>query len=162
VAGSFRFQSQVEGPPAALVDRYFLPMRAVASTWVYLARYLPIEITSWWRDPDHNAEEGGAEYSQHLFGTAMDAKSPGMSRAQLLPLVQRVAAAFGASAPAEGSRTSGSSVHVQGLPAGEVQRVLRSDPGMLVRAEAFVGPPRGVVAAAVARAAQPARSRYEV
>lgn len=33
---------------------------------------LPIHISSWYRNPSHNASVGGASNSQHLYGTAAD------------------------------------------------------------------------------------------
>ena len=33
---------------------------------------LPIHINSWYRDPVHNKQIGGATNSQHLYGTAVD------------------------------------------------------------------------------------------
>ncbi|HEX4859727.1 MAG TPA: D-Ala-D-Ala carboxypeptidase family metallohydrolase [Rhizomicrobium sp.] len=142
---SLRFQSQVVQPPAGLVERFHDPMVRVALVWVTLARMgLPIQITSWWRSDAANAAAGGRDYSQHLLGTAMDGLTPNLSRAQLLPHVQRVAAALGVTAPAAASEGSGRSVHVQGLPYGATQRILTQEPGMLVRASEFVGPPRYV------------------
>lgn len=32
----------------------------------------PIRVTSWYRDPESNARAGGAQYSQHLTGLAVD------------------------------------------------------------------------------------------
>jgi hypothetical protein len=118
-------------------------MRKALGVWVALARVLPIEVTSWWRPPSANVAAGGKDYSQHLVGTAIDALSPSYTRAQLLPLVQRVAALYGVSAPSAASEGSGRSVHVQALPYGTVQRLLtRDDPAILTAAATFVGPPR--------------------
>lgn len=138
-------QAQVQPPPAYLIDRFREPIRRVALTWITLARYLPIELTSWYRPAPYNVAASGVSYSQHLVGAAIDGLSPGLTRAQLLPYVQRVASYYGVSAPASASETSGRSVHVQGLPYGLVQRLLtRDEPGLLETASTFVGPPRPV------------------
>jgi hypothetical protein len=137
-----KLQPGVQSPPAALIDRFYPQILGVARTWLWLARYVPVEITSWWRDETRNAAAGGATYSQHLVGTAMDGLVPGMTRAQLLPYVQRIAKAYGADAPSKASEGSGRSVHVQGLPYGTVEKLLRRDPEVLTFAQGFVGPPR--------------------
>lgn len=142
---AFRLQPQVLQPPAYLIDRFADPMRRVALTWITLARYLPIEVTSWFDPRGPGQRVGGATYSQHFVGTAMDAISPGLTRAQLLPYVQRVAAYYRVTVPSRASETSGRSVHVQALPVGFVQRLLtRDEPGLLETASTFVGPPRPV------------------
>lgn len=140
-------QPGVTPPPAYLIDRFRDPIVRVASVWSLLARYVPVEVTSWWRDEKRNAAAGGAEFSQHLLGVAIDGLVPGMSRAELLPYVQRIAARFGVDAPARASEGSGRSVHVQGLPFGVTEKILRGEPRLLVRAETFVGPPRRVIGA---------------
>lgn len=151
---ALRFQSQVKLPPAYLIDRFLAPMRAVLGVWVTLGRVIDVEVTSWWREPAANAAAGGADYSQHIVGCAIDAVSPGRTRAQLLPLVQKVAARYFASpaaaVPSKASETSGRSVHVQGLPVGFVQTLIqRREPAILTVAQSFVGPPRPVVAPAL-------------
>lgn len=142
---SLALNPDVRPPPAALIDRFRDPMVRVARVWTTLARYYPVVITSWYRPEAVNASTGGKTYSQHLVGCAMDGKSPGMSRAQLLPLVQRVAAQLGGvTVPSAASETSGSSVHVQGLPVGYVQRLVTANPGLIAQAESFVGPPQRI------------------
>lgn len=138
-----RFQSQVVAPPAAIVERFYPEIRKVAAVWVLLSRLTDVEITSWWRSPEHNASVGGARWSQHVTGTAMDGLVPGLTRAQLLPYVQRIAAHYGVQAPSAASEGSGRSVHVQGLPYGMAERVLRTEP-VLTSVQTFVGPPRPV------------------
>lgn len=39
----------------------------------------PVNINSAYRTPAHNKREGGATYSQHLYGTAVDIKVTGVS-----------------------------------------------------------------------------------
>lgn len=49
--------------------------KALANTILQPARDLlglPMNITSWYRDPVHNKAIGGASNSQHLYGTAAD------------------------------------------------------------------------------------------
>lgn len=36
-----------------------------------------VELTSWYRTPDHNERVGGSPTSQHLVGTALDLSGPG-------------------------------------------------------------------------------------
>ena len=151
---ALRFQPQVKLPPAYLIDRFLAPMRATLGVWVTLGRVIDVEVTSWWREPIANAGAGGADYSQHIVGCAIDAVSPGRTRAQLLPLVQKVAARYFASpstaVPSSASETSGRSVHVQGLPVGMVQTLLqRREPAILSVASQFVGPPRPLAAPAL-------------
>jgi len=139
---SVRIQAQVRAPPAYYIGQFRAEMQRVLSTWAAVARALgaaghDLEITSWWRD---FRPVGGATYSQHLVGTAIDALSPRLTRAQLLPLVQRAARLYGTSAPTKASERSGRSVHVQVLPVGTVATLVRQ--GILARAESFVGPPQ--------------------
>jgi hypothetical protein len=129
------FQPQVQVPPDPLVLRFLDPMRRVLWTWALLSRYLPIEVTSWWRPQS-------ATVSQHQLGTAIDALSPAYSRAQLLPLVQWAGNHFGVSVPSAPSETSGRSVHVQGLPFGLTEQILQANPSLIASATSFIGPPR--------------------
>lgn len=138
------FAPGVRVPPDPLVVRFLDPMRRVVLVWLTLSRIMPITITSWYRAPASNVAAGGQSTSQHLLGTAIDGLSPGRSRDELLPFVQRAAHHFGVSAPAAASAGSGRSVHVQGLPFGMAAQILDADPGLLVRAGGFVGPPRRV------------------
>ena len=39
----------------------------------------PVTITSAYRTPPHNSKEGGATYSQHLYGKAADIKVSGVA-----------------------------------------------------------------------------------
>lgn len=142
---ALRIKAGLGIPPAGLVERFFPAMRAVARTWKDVSQVVPVEITSWWRDPTRNASAGGASYSQHLVGAAMDGRSPGLTRAQLLPIVQRAAARYGATVPAEASEGSGTSVHVQGLAFGVVRAVLTREPRLIPTARSFVGPARPLV-----------------
>lgn len=138
-------QPGVTPPPAGMVERFAPQIRAVALTWLTLGQMgLAVQITSWWRDEARNAAAGGARFSQHLVGTAMDGLVPGYSRAQLLPWVARVARYYGAVAPSQASEGSGRSVHVQGLPVGTVETILSREPTLLRAAQGFIGPPRPV------------------
>lgn len=139
---TLRLLSTTGIPPPGLIERFHGPMRAVALTWLAVSRAVPVEITSWWRDPTRNAATGGAQWSQHLVGTAMDGRSPGMSRDKLLVLVKRAGARYGVSVPSAASESSGSSVHVQGLPVGAVRTILTREPQLIAQTFSFVGPPR--------------------
>lgn len=138
------FQPQVQVPPDPIIERFAEPIAQAYLTFWVLSLFVPIEITSWWRSPASNRAAGGSAGSQHLVGTALDGLSPGLSREQLLPLVALVARYTRVGVPKIASATSGRSVHVQALPAGTVAKILRGDPGLLDRALAFVGPPRGI------------------
>jgi len=147
---SLTIRSGVGIPPAGLIERFFGPMRSVLLVWRDVSRSVPVEITSWWRDPTRNVATGGAEYSQHLVGTAVDARSPGLTRNQLLVLAQRAASRYsGVTVPTAGSDTSGTSVHVQGLPTGFVRTIVTREPTLIASAQAFIGPARPIVAAPV-------------
>lgn len=43
----------------------------------------PFIVTSWWRSPQANQQAGGAQFSQHLVGTAVDAVPRAGTRLQL-------------------------------------------------------------------------------
>ena len=43
----------------------------------------PVNINSAYRTPTHNKKEGGAAYSQHLYGTAVDIKVTGVTPKQV-------------------------------------------------------------------------------
>jgi hypothetical protein len=49
----------------------------------------PIIITSGYRCPKHNREVGGAKYSRHTLGKAVDIKIKGMSPAQVAKLAKQ-------------------------------------------------------------------------
>lgn len=64
-------------------------------------------VTSWWRSPTHNRDVGGAIYSQHLLGFAVDVVSPNPVRfANAVRSVGLVAI------------DEGDHVHVQAYPSG--------------------------------------------
>jgi hypothetical protein len=148
-----------------MIERFRREIEAVARTWAWLGRHVDVQITSWWRSAEHNAATAGAaSYSQHLVGTAIDGMITGLTRAEALPYVQRVAAAFGAEAPTKGSEGSGASVHVQALPYGMVERLVKSGAVSLAGGATFVGPPRPTALTAalresIAAALVPARPR---
>jgi hypothetical protein len=136
---SLQLQRGARVPPAGLIERFYGPMRNVARVWLLVSRAVPVEITSWWRP------ESTANFSQHVLAAAMDGLSPRLSRAQLLPIVQRAAAQIGGvSVPSAASETSGRSVHVQGLPYGVVRTILAREPRILETASGFIGPARPV------------------
>lgn len=43
----------------------------------------PVNINSAYRTPAHNKKEGGASYSQHLYGTAVDIRVTGVTPKQV-------------------------------------------------------------------------------
>jgi len=68
-------------------------------------------LTSWWRDPDENADVGGSPDSQHLFGLALDVTGPGLAA------TQELARRNGLTAVAEVDH-----LHLQLFPAGVLAR----------------------------------------
>lgn len=52
--------------------------------WTLLQRH-PCSVTSWWRSPHRNRDQGGLETSHHLLGTAVDIiLDPGANKTQFL------------------------------------------------------------------------------
>lgn len=119
------FAPNVEAPPVRLIEEMRSPMLMVVRAVLLLSRVGNVQVTSWYRNPEHNRRVGGASASQHQLGTAFDLIVNGWPRERALPLVQRAAALTGAIVPASASSTSGRSVHVQApLARGDVQRML--------------------------------------
>ena len=50
----------------------------------------PIYINSAFRCPSHNRAVGGAKASQHLEGTAVDIRCPGLRPEELAPLARKI------------------------------------------------------------------------
>ena len=73
-----------------------------------------IQITSAFRDPDHNRLVGGASASQHLHGNAFDINTSGMSRDDV---IQFITAAREAGFTGFGIYNDGASVHFDTGPA---------------------------------------------
>lgn len=51
---------------------------------------LPMEITSGWRSPAHNAKIGGAKNSQHIYGRAADFKIKGKSPMEIAKAIEQL------------------------------------------------------------------------
>lgn len=122
----------VQAPPRDLLIRFYAQNLAVVRTAALLSRFVPVRVTSWWRSGERNRAAGGNPASQHLVGAAIDLVSPGLSRDQFLPLVAAAAGQYGAVVPQVASATSGRSVHVQAWPAGQLARLLRREPGLVI------------------------------
>jgi hypothetical protein len=59
----------------------------------HLGKDTPLKILSGYRDPNHNAEIGGAEKSQHVFGRAADVALPkGLSLAEAYKIADSIPA----------------------------------------------------------------------
>ncbi len=102
-------------PPPELLGSAWFPFilnfywRAIAG-----ARGFPgLRVTSWFRTPEKNRIEGGAEQSQHLFALAWDITAPRDSLQHLQGHMQR-----------QGLVTvrERNHVHVQAFPAGVLAR----------------------------------------
>lgn len=50
----------------------------------------PIHVNSWYRPKHINDREGGAKYSQHLYGTAVDIRSDYKSAHQIYQILDKV------------------------------------------------------------------------
>jgi len=102
-------------PPPELLGSGWFPFilnfysRAVAGAQGFRG----LRVTSWFRTPEKNRIEGGAQQSQHLFGLAWDVAVP---RDSLQHLAQHMAAQ-GLVAVRERDH-----VHVQAFPAGVLAR----------------------------------------
>jgi len=102
-------------PPPELLQSGWFPFisnfywRAVAGAQGFRG----LTVTSWFRTPEKNRIEGGAQQSQHLFGLAWDLSAP---RESLEHLAQHMAAQ-GLVAVRERNH-----VHVQAFPAGALAR----------------------------------------
>jgi hypothetical protein len=139
---SLRAAASVRPPPANIIDRFRGTMIAVARTWAAVGRVADVQITSWWRSPEKNANTPHATtYSQHLLGCAMDATSSTHTQGQLLELAKRAAAQFGTQAIV----SERGAVHVQGLPYGYVKAVLTREPTLVSGSVGFIGPAQRVL-----------------
>lgn len=79
----------------------------------------PFRATSWWRSVERNREVGGALYSQHLVGLALDVVPlPGATFRE----VRAEAIAAGLYAVVEPDH-----VHLQAWPAGRLESILRGE-----------------------------------
>ena len=117
------FAPTVKPPPAELVvamERRFPGVfRAFTQRVDQALAGLNVTATSWWRGAATNADVGGAQFSQHLLGLALDLDGPDrlVARDRLsrlgLPVIFH---AVPGGAP---------HVHVQALPAGLLQILLR-------------------------------------
>jgi uncharacterized protein YcbK (DUF882 family) len=50
----------------------------------------PVNINSAYRTPTHNKKEGGATYSQHLYGTAVDIRITGVSPKEVAEYTEKL------------------------------------------------------------------------
>lgn len=89
-----------------------------------------LRLTSWWRSAERNAAikspkypTGGAPFSQHLLGTALDINGSvvGVPQATLARAAGALMAAYGLQPPIT---SEGSSVHLQAYPAETAVRIL--------------------------------------
>lgn len=107
---------QLQPPPIELIQRYADFYLWLVPRLRFLSDEFPAAIpTSWWRSSARNMAVGGATYSQHLLGWAVDwSLDPGRNR----DLV-RVAEEIGLVGVDEGDH-----VHVQMYPAGVIPKTL--------------------------------------
>ena len=55
----------------------------------------PVTITSAYRTPPHNSKEGGATYSQHLYGKAADIKVQGVAPVKVAEYAKTILKNYG-------------------------------------------------------------------
>ncbi len=106
----------VQQPPQNVAEFYWWPIqaflqRATNSYWME-----PWKPTSWWRSTSSNLAAGGAEYSQHLIATAVDAY-PDSGNLEALEAAFRRAGLIPVRYPRH--------VHAQLYQAGVLERFLR-------------------------------------
>jgi Peptidase M15 len=66
---------------------------AAMSAFEGLSGYYPdLNVTSGYRDPEHNARVGGAKGSQHIHGNAYDLSTAGMSPQEIGMMIDRAQA----------------------------------------------------------------------
>jgi len=102
-------------PPPALLASGWFPFilnfywRAVRLFFTYSG----LALTSWFRTPEVNRDEGGDPESQHLFGLAWDLAVPPQIAAQVVDTARQLGLV------AVDERTH---VHIQAFPAGALAR----------------------------------------
>ena len=104
-------------PPPPEVVRLLRPQLSAIVGALLRARFRPepgLQLSSWWRDADHNRGVGGSPESQHLGGLGIDVHVIADQRSFAAAFVREglVAIPFGQGA-----------VHIQSAPAGELARL---------------------------------------
>ncbi len=109
--------SAPSAPPPAIVWELERAVPGVyLAFWSALIRSfagIPVEVTSYWRGPDHNRRVGGHPDSQHLVGLGIDVR---------VPLARKGEALGRLSAQGLYASDGGSYLHVQAWPAGVARR----------------------------------------
>lgn len=59
-------------PPREVLEQWGPAVLVVILGAVRVGQVLPFDVTSWYRDPVHNRNVGGAPNSQHLIAAAID------------------------------------------------------------------------------------------
>lgn len=68
-----------DGSPVVFIDKYLVGVLEILRTKIEK----PVIITSGYRTPQRNKEVGGAKYSYHMRGQAVDIKVDGMSAKEI-------------------------------------------------------------------------------
>lgn len=105
-----------EPPPSFLLSSAWFPIIfAFYIRVVEIFRAVPgLGVTSWWRDPITNLDQGGDPQSQHLFGLGMDFAGSQNALREVIAIARGVGLI-----PVD----FGNYVHVQLFPAGALARI---------------------------------------
>lgn len=81
VAKNFRVKEFAckDGSPVVFIDSYLVEILSILRTKIGK----PVIITSGYRTPEHNKKVGGAKYSYHMRGMAVDIRVEGMTAREL-------------------------------------------------------------------------------
>lgn len=104
----------LESPPIELVVRYDSVYRWLIPRLNFLFDKFPNAVpTSWWRSELKNMEVGGAAYSQHLLGWAVDWALPAREHRAMVQLTEHLEMV---------GIDEGDHVHIQIFPAGVIPK----------------------------------------
>ena len=108
---------QLESPPVELARRFDEFYRWLLPRLNFIGDQFPAAVpTSWWRSNSRNLEVGGAPYSQHLLGWAVDWQLPTSAQnREMVALANRIGLV---------GIDEGDHVHVQMYPAGVIPKTL--------------------------------------
>lgn len=106
----------LQAPPPDLVEVYIDFYRYLIPRLQFLLERFPQAVpTSWWRSERRNLAVGGAPYSQHLLGWAVDFAPPRHQNRELVRLANEIGLV---------GVDEGDHVHVQMYPAGVIPKTV--------------------------------------